>query len=74
MNWERLAKEVELVYGGYVDREEEFFVCPECDEPIYKCDWTDSDFAMGRTYRGRLRLYCPCCENKLVDEGKEWDE
>ena len=73
MNWERLAKEVELVYGGYVDREEEFFICPECDEPIYKCDWTDSDFAMGHTYRGRLRLYCPCCENKLVDEGKEWD-
>lgn len=73
MNWNRLANEVEFVYGGYVDHEEEFFVCPECDEPIYKCDWTDSDFAMGRTYRGRLRLYCPCCENKLVDERKEWD-
>ncbi len=43
------------------------------NESIYKCDWTDSDFAMGCTYRGRLRLYCPCCENKLVDEGKEWN-
>ena len=36
MNWDRLANEVELVYGGYVDRDEEFFICPECDEPIYK--------------------------------------
>ena len=38
MNWNRLANEVELVYGGYVDREEGFFSCPECGEPIYDCD------------------------------------
>jgi hypothetical protein len=73
MNWDRLANEVELVYGGYVDHDEEFFICPECDEPIYKCDWNDSDFALGRPYRGRLRLYCPVCEAKLIDEGEEFN-
>ena len=73
MNWNRLANEVELVYGGYVNREEEFFICPECDEPIYKSDWLDSDFVIDPDYHTKLRLYCPCCENKLVDEGKEWD-
>ncbi len=68
MNWNRLANEVENVYGGYVDYDEEFFICPECDEPIYKCDWTESDFVMGRPVRDKLRLYCPCCENKLIGE------
>lgn len=73
MNWKRLANEVELVYGGFVDREEGFFNCPECGEPIYECDWNDADFALGRSYRGRLRLYCPVCEEKLVDEGEEFN-
>ena len=73
MNWERLANKVALVYGGFVDREEGFFICPECGEPIYECDWNDSDFALGRSYRGRLRLYCPVCEEMLVDEGKEFN-
>lgn len=73
MNWGRLANEVDIVYGGFVDWIEGFFECPECGEPIYKCDWTDSDFALGRPYRGRLRLYCPVCEAKLVDEGEEWE-
>lgn len=73
MNWERLANEVELVYGGFVDRDEGFFECPECGEPIYSCDWNDSDFALGRRYIGRLRLYCPVCEAKLIDEGEEFN-
>jgi hypothetical protein len=73
MNWERLAREVELVYGGSVDRDEGFFNCPVCGKPIYDCDWNDFDFTLGRNYRGRLRLYCPVCEEKLVDEGEEWE-
>ena len=73
MNWERLANEVDIVYGGFVDRIEGFFECPECGEPIYNCDWNDSDVALGRPYRGRLRLYCPVCEAKLVDEGEEFN-
>ena len=71
MCWEKLAREVETVYGSEVDWDEEFFICPECGELVYKCDWTDSDFAMGRTYRGELKLYCPCCENILINEGED---
>jgi hypothetical protein len=73
MVWDYLANEVEDTYGGFVDRDEGFFNCPECGEPIYDCDWNDSDFALGRSYRGRLRLYCPVCEEKLVDEGEEFN-
>ena len=38
MNWERLANEADIVYGGFVDRIEGFFECPECGEPIYEGD------------------------------------
>lgn len=70
MCWEKAAKEVEIVYGVYVNWDEEFFICPECDEPIYKSDWRDSDFTMGRTYDPKkpLKLYCPICENILITE------
>ena len=38
---------------GFVNWEEEFYVCPECGEPIYKCDWS----------RGELTEFvCPICE------------
>ena len=43
---------VELVYGGYVDWDEEFFECPECGEPIYKCDYPAID----------MNMICPVCE------------
>ena len=39
-------------FGSYVDKEEGFFICPECGEPIYECDWDDHpDWTM-----------CPVCE------------
>ena len=53
MTWEERATEVENVYGGYVDREERFYICPECDEPVYECDWTEKDFES---------YICPVCE------------
>ena len=73
MCWEKLAHEAETVYGCFVDWEEEFFICPECGEPIYKSDWTDEDFAMGRYYNPRvgLKLYCPVCENIIIGEEDE---
>jgi hypothetical protein len=49
MSWEAAAKFCEDTFGVYVDWEERFFHCPECDEPIYECDW--SNFSM-----------CPICE------------
>lgn len=64
MNWERCAKAVEEIYGGYVDREEEFFHCPNCDEPIYKCDWQETDFnPNGGMYTGHM--FCPVCEEEI---------
>ena len=54
-NWKKVAKLVEDVYGVYVDYEEGFFICPECDEPIYSEDWEDIDFI------------CPVCEFSYKD-------
>ena len=51
MSWERVARHCEEEYGTQIDWEEEFFICPECGEPIYKDDW-DAD---------ELRI-CPVCE------------
>ena len=41
MRWKKAAKHCERVFGTYVNREEEYFICPECNEPIYECDWDD---------------------------------
>ena len=70
MYWDYLADEVELVYGNYVDRNEEFFVCPECEELIYKCDWRDKNYYIKNDY-GRFQLCCPRCKSILVDKDEE---
>ena len=31
MSWEEAARHCEDVFGVYVDLEERFFICPECD-------------------------------------------
>lgn len=49
---------IEPVYGGYVDWDEEFFLCPECGEPIYKCDYPYIDMGM----------ICPVCEIMVEEE------
>lgn len=53
-NWEEAARYCEDVYGIWIDWEDRFFHCPECDEPIYECDWgpeSTADWSM-----------CPICE------------
>lgn len=53
---------VELTYGGHVDYKEEYFECPECGEPIYKCDYPYIDCGM----------LCPICECECEDaEGED---
>lgn len=37
--WLTAAVYCEEVYGVHVDMKEGFFVCPECGELIYECDW-----------------------------------
>lgn len=60
--WESRAKEVEQVYGGYVDWEERFFECPQCGDPVYECDWDESEFH---------DVICPICW--FYDEDEEED-
>ena len=50
--WEGSAHIVEEDYGGYVDWEERFFICPDCGEPIYECDWTERELS---------EVLCPVC-------------
>lgn len=51
--WEENAKYANRIYGSPVDWEERFYICPECGEPVYECDWTGEE----------LRAYlCPICE------------
>ena len=57
VSWKELAEIVESVYGGYVDWDEEFFICPECNEIILSEDFPH--------YSGYM---CPVCENILEDE------
>ena len=51
MSWEKNANKVEKIFGGYVDWEERFYNCPECGEPIYEEDWTETE----------LNEICPVC-------------
>ena len=59
MTWEEVAREVETIYGIYVDWEERFFICPECDEPVYECDWYCFEC-------------CPICEFEFF-ESEIWE-
>lgn len=61
--WEDAAIYCENVYGTYVDWEERFFTCPECEEPIYEVDWDDKDFLDDNG-----KIICPVCENILTEE------
>lgn len=49
--WEDAASYCEEVFGAYVDWEERFFHCGECDDVVYECDYRNHDWSM-----------CPICE------------
>lgn len=51
MNWYSAAMFCMEAFGSFVDMEERFFICPECGEPIYECDWDYHNFSC-----------CPVCE------------
>ena len=50
-NWQLAAEFVEREFGAYVDWDERFFHCPECDDVVYECDWEYHRWSM-----------CPICE------------
>ena len=64
MSWENMAHFLEREYGSFVDWDEEFFECPECGEPIYKCDWQEEDYFLGHAFTGSF--YCPICEERFI--------
>jgi predicted RNA-binding Zn-ribbon protein involved in translation (DUF1610 family) len=66
MAWEKIAHYVERECGCQVDWDEEFFVCPECGEPIYRCDFQEEDYFMGRKFTGKA--YCPVCEEVIMED------
>lgn len=51
--WKENALTVEQEFDGSVNWGEEFYLCPECGEPIYGCDWSNRDL---------LDFICPICE------------
>lgn len=66
MSWENMAHFLEREYGAFIDWDEEFFECPECGEPIYKCDWQEEDYFLGHAFTGSF--YCPICEERFIRE------
>ena len=58
MVWEKMARIFEQNYGGHVNWEERFFICPECGEPIYEEDWDNFDLIDGDD-----NFICPICES-----------
>lgn len=63
-NFWRFASTLEKEFGCFYDRDEEFVICPECDEPLYSCDWDIPDYA-STTSDGYLVYKCPICGNIL---------
>lgn len=55
MPWTEAAALCALVYGSYVDMEERFFICPDCEEMIFE-DYC-ADF-----------IKCPICEFEWKEE------
>ena len=53
--WEKNAIKVEKDYGCFVDWDERFYICPECGESVYECDWGNDDL---------FKYLCPICEFK----------
>lgn len=41
--WEYLANYCHDIFGSFIGWDERFFICPDCEEPIYECDWSDEE-------------------------------
>ncbi len=60
-NWIQIAHLIEVNYGGHVNWEEQFFICPECGEPVYADDWESEDDFLD----GYNNFICPICESVI---------
>lgn len=51
--WEQNAHFAQDTYGAFVDWKEHFYICPECGELVYECDWNMNELR---------EFLCPICE------------
>lgn len=61
--WNKIARRCYNDYGTFVDKDDYYFLCPHCGEPIYDCDWREEDYFVGDGV-----VQCPICEEVLVEE------
>ena len=52
MIWGEMANRIIDFYGGFVNWDERFFLCPDCEEPIYEEDYPEWEDG----------IVCPICE------------
>ena len=57
-SWQEAAEYCEITFGAYVDWEDRFFHCIECDEPLYLEDWKEHEWHI-----------CPICECNFEEIG-----
>ena len=62
MKFRDVAIYCETTYGIQYDRDEEFFICPECGEPIYFEDWD----GVGENWET-----CPICDFSFMEGDNE---
>lgn len=60
-NWELAARIVGEDCDVEVDMNEEYFICPECEEPIFADDWSGEDFMEDDC------IVCPICKALIAD-------
>lgn len=64
-SWQEVAVEVEEVYGIFLeisqDDEDSFFICPHCDEPIYKNDYPEIKSEVDEITMCASFPMCPIC-------------
>lgn len=51
--WKENAYIIETFFGGEVNWEERYYICPECGDCVYEKDWDGSILAVH---------LCPICE------------
>lgn len=59
MNFTYAASFCETVYGAHYASKEDWFICPECGEPLYFCDNPTDEWNE-----------CPVCEFNWFDEAE----
>lgn len=67
--WKKCAAIIEEKYGDFTDWYEGYFICPHCGEPIYDCDWENSEYyPEDREEDEDYLAQCPICCETIEEE------